>query len=107
MNRYYEALRSYRDRSVSIRHQQLPPSPLSASSPSTFASTASIVPSLLHHLPMVLTSSVMEWLYLNEMISLSLTSFISRQKVKSHLSVSRQLYCSSITFQSISLLKWC
>jgi hypothetical protein len=111
MHRYADVLRNYRSHSISRRLLLLSSTSL-LSSPSPIISTTtqgriSSVPSL-SHLPSVITSSIMECFYLNEMVSVSLTSIIIRQNiVRKHIAITRLVCCSSITRQSISLLKWC
>jgi hypothetical protein len=97
MNRY----------SISVHHHpQQSSSSSSSRSTKGRISSISVVPSL-HAIPLAVTSYIMQWLSLNDLVSLSLTSTISRSIVKNHIGISRTLYCSSITRQSISLLKWC
>jgi hypothetical protein len=108
MYRYYDAIRNHRSHLVGIRqHVLLSPSSvtLTAMKKQPFAGGANL--SLFHRLPIDLTYDTMEWLYLNDMVSLSLTSSIIRSIIKNHIIIVQRLSCSSITRQSTSLLKWC
>jgi hypothetical protein len=113
MQRFYVGLRSYQHHWITIRQGLLS----SLSSTTSFSVDVRVVNSKsqidrkngssFHHLPMVLASYMMGWLYVNDMVSLSLSSPIIRQNIKHSMGILRTLYCSSITRQAISLLKWC